>query len=115
MIKSSATVTRIVSFEGSGLPGLASSVSLHFPIIVSVLFLPLPPGSKLPDFIMLEENEIVNQNADGQEGRPVVSEATEAPTATTNAPVENPVAGEEPIIPATQPAETAFATPHDDF
>src|SRR3954468_16073578 len=63
----------------------------------------------------MEENEIVNSNADAQEERPVVSEATEVPTATTNAPVENPANGEEPVIPATQPAETAFATAHDDF
>ena len=64
----------------------------------------------------MAENEIINQNADEQEARPVADEATaDVPTATTNAPVENPAAGEEPVIPATQPAETAFATPHDDF
>src|SRR6478672_3354242 len=63
----------------------------------------------------MAENEIINQNADAQENAPVADRAAEAPTATTNAPVENPQAGEEPVAPATQPAETAFATPHDDF
>src|SRR6478609_10879784 len=48
----------------------------------------------------MEENQIVNQNAEGQENGPV-AQATESSTATTNLPVQEPV------------AETVAA--HDDF
>src|SRR6478609_820021 len=48
----------------------------------------------------MEENQIVNQNAEGQENGPV-AQATESSTATTNVPVQQPV------------AETVAA--HDDF
>jgi small subunit ribosomal protein S1 len=64
----------------------------------------------------MAENEIINQNADAQENAPVAEQATEAPTATTNAPVENSANGEEPVAPVEQPkAEAAIATAHDDF
>jgi small subunit ribosomal protein S1 len=64
----------------------------------------------------MAENEIINQNADAQENAPVAEQATEAPTAITNAPVENPADGEAPVAPVEQrKAETPVATPHDDF
>ena len=76
----------------------------------------------------MAENEIVNENADAQENAPVAEQAAEAPTATTNAPVEDGLTHS-----ATYEAETAAAaaeaaapakaslreptveTPHDDF
>ena len=51
----------------------------------------------------MEENQIVNPNADGQELAPAASnETAEATTATTNVPVQEPV-------------EERIATAHDDF
>jgi small subunit ribosomal protein S1 len=78
----------------------------------------LRPALKPADFIMSEENNIVNQNADGQESAPAAENtAAEATTATTNEPVQEaspavveksePVAVQEPV------AETVAA--HDDF
>jgi small subunit ribosomal protein S1 len=64
----------------------------------------------------MAENEIINQNADAQENAPVAEQATEAPTATTNAPVENTADSEAPVAQVEQPkAERPIATPHDDF
>jgi small subunit ribosomal protein S1 len=50
----------------------------------------------------MEENQIVNPNAEGQENAPVAEQATEQATATTNVPVQEPV-------------EERIATAHDDF
>jgi small subunit ribosomal protein S1 len=51
----------------------------------------------------MEENQINNPNAEGQESAPVAqTEATEATTATSNVPVQEPV--EERVV-----------TAHDDF
>lgn len=50
----------------------------------------------------MEENQIVNPNAEGQESAPAAQQATETATATTNVPVQEPV--EERIV-----------TAHDDF
>jgi small subunit ribosomal protein S1 len=61
----------------------------------------LPPRTKNTGFIM-EENQIVNQNAEGQENAPAAEQATEQATATTNVPVQEPV-------------EERIATAHDDF
>ena len=47
------------------------------------------PALKPADFIMSEENNIVNQNADEQGSAPVAENtAAEASTATTNEPVQ---------------------------
>ncbi|MDQ3847292.1 MAG: hypothetical protein M3342_25235, partial [Bacteroidota bacterium] len=74
----------------------------------------------------MEENQIVNSNADGQEQAPVAEQqpAAEAATATTNAPVAQTESEEAPQAENTQPvveqgiaqepvAETVAA--HDDF
>ncbi|MBD0377456.1 MAG: S1 RNA-binding domain-containing protein, partial [Flavisolibacter sp.] len=74
----------------------------------------------------MEENQIVNSNADGQEQAPVAEQqpAAEAATATTNAPVAQTETEEAPQAENTQPvveqgiaqepvAETVAA--HDDF
>src|SRR5215207_849029 len=58
----------------------------------------LPPRTK-PSGVFMEENQIVNPNAEGQENAPAAQ--AEASTATTNVPVQEPV------------AETVAA--HDDF
>ncbi|HJW17435.1 MAG TPA: 30S ribosomal protein S1 [Flavisolibacter sp.] len=50
----------------------------------------------------MEENQIVNPNAEGQENAPAAEQATEQATATTNVPVQEPV-------------EERVATAHDDF
>jgi small subunit ribosomal protein S1 len=50
----------------------------------------------------MEENQIVNPNAEGQENAPAAEQATEQATATTNVPVQEPV-------------EERIATAHDDF
>src|SRR6476661_6915368 len=50
----------------------------------------------------MEENQIVNPNAEGQENAPAAEQATEQTTATTNVPVQEPV-------------EERIATAHDDF
>ena len=71
----------------------------------------------------MEENQIVNPNADGQE-QPPVAQAPDAVTATTNTPAEQQVKAEEAQAPVAQPnveqgiaeqpvAETVAA--HDDF
>jgi small subunit ribosomal protein S1 len=74
----------------------------------------------------MEENEIINPNADAQENAPVAAVAgTDATTATTNAPEQNAeqsatpeqhetIVAEQAIAPAQQP-EQKIATPHDDF
>ena len=46
----------------------------------------------------MEENQIVNPNAEGQENAPAAEQATEQATATTNVPVQEPV--EERIVTA---------------
>ncbi|RYD73813.1 MAG: S1 RNA-binding domain-containing protein, partial [Verrucomicrobiaceae bacterium] len=67
----------------------------------------------------MEENQIVNQNAEGQETAPVAqNEATEATTATTNAPAATEAAEAAPVAEAAAPkAEKAprVETAHDDF
>ena len=80
----------------------------------------------------MSENEIVNPNADAQETAQVAEQATEAPTATTNAPESNGPGGNDPVpaeipapsedpTPSETPSPTAQArperveTPHDDF
>ncbi|GAA4327072.1 30S ribosomal protein S1 [Flaviaesturariibacter amylovorans] len=67
----------------------------------------------------MEENQIVNQNAEGQETAPVAqTEATEATTATTNAPAATEAAEAAPVAEAAAPkAEKAprVETAHDDF
>src|SRR5690242_11339589 len=50
----------------------------------------------------MEENQIVNPNAEGQENAPAAEQATEQATATTNVPVQEPV-------------EERIATAHDGF
>src|SRR5688572_16825625 len=50
----------------------------------------------------MEENQIVNSNAEGQESAPAAEQATETATATSNVPVQEPV-------------EERIATAHDDF
>jgi small subunit ribosomal protein S1 len=90
----------------------------------------------------MEENEIINPNADAQENATVAEHATEVTTATTNAPEENvaeqsialaqqpepivaeqatalaqqqePIVAEQAVAPAQQP-EPKVETPHDDF
>jgi small subunit ribosomal protein S1 len=74
----------------------------------------------------MEENEIINPNADAQENARVAAVAgTDATTATTNAPEQNAeqsatpeqpetIVAEQAIAPAQQP-EQKIATPHDDF
>ncbi len=60
----------------------------------------------------MAENEIINQNADAQENAPVADEAAQAPTATTNAPVdETPVSSEEGTQPSPTEAPAEVATP----
>ena len=69
------------------------------PLILCHINLSLPPRTK-PSGIFMEENQIVNSNAEGQEqADPAI--AGEAATATSNVPVQEPV------------AETVAA--HDDF
>ncbi len=87
----------------------------------------------------MQENEIINPNADAQESATVAEQTAEAPTAITNAPVEEPPTGEEPAAPVEQSkvtnasaeepangqqpeasaeqskAEAPVASPHDDF
>jgi small subunit ribosomal protein S1 len=78
----------------------------------------------------MEENQIVNPNAEGQESAPVAqTEATDTTTATTNAPeqaaeataqattTEAP-ASETPVesnVPVAAPVEERVVTAHDDF
>jgi small subunit ribosomal protein S1 len=83
------------------------------------------PNKKLTG-IFMEENQIINQNAEGQEQAPVATEATETATATTNEPAaesqvetgventENPVS--EPVneVKIEEPVEEKLAA-HDDF
>ncbi len=72
----------------------------------------------------MEENQIINQNAEGQEQAPVATEATETATATTNEPaaesqVETGVENTEILEPVNEvkieePVEEKLAA-HDDF
>ncbi len=61
----------------------------------------------------MQENEIINPNADAQETAPVAEQATEATTATTNEP--ELIAAEQAIAPAQQQPEPKIETAHDDF
>jgi len=78
----------------------------------------LRPALKPADFIMSEENNIVNQNADKQESAPAAENtAAEAITATTNEPVQEAspavVEKSKPVVVQEPVAETVAA--HDDF
>jgi len=78
----------------------------------------LRPALKPADFIMSEENNIVNQNADEQGSAPVAENtAADASTATTNEPVQeaSPAVVEKsgPVMVQEPVAETVAA--HDDF
>src|SRR5215204_3363249 len=72
--------------------------------------LSLPPRTK-PSGLFMEENQIVNPNAEGQENAPAAEQATEQATATTNAPAAENVINDVPIEEPVQ--ETPAA--HDDF
>jgi small subunit ribosomal protein S1 len=65
--------------------------------------------------IFMEENQINNPNAEGQENVPAAEQATENSTATTNAPAaEAPVAEPKNEVKIEEPVEETVAA-HDDF
>src|SRR5215204_2119962 len=72
--------------------------------------LSLPPRTK-PSGLFMEENQIVNPNAEGQENAPAAEQATEQATATTNAPAAENVINDVPIEEPVQETQAA----HDDF
>src|SRR5215217_9524745 len=61
----------------------------------------------------MEENQIVNPNAEGQENVPAAENATETSTATTNEPAQTEEPAVEQGIAQEPVAETVAA--HDDF
>ena len=64
----------------------------------------------------MEENNIVNPNAEGQENGPVADQpVAEASTATTNVPAEEAEASKVPQGGIYEPVEERLATAHDDF
>ncbi|HVG41347.1 MAG TPA: hypothetical protein VM888_07025, partial [Chitinophagaceae bacterium] len=63
----------------------------------------------------MEDNQIVNPNAEGQENVPAAEQATETSTATTNEPVtETPVSGPTNEVKVDEPVQETVAA-HDDF
>ena len=80
-----------------------------------LLFLIFAAPIKTPGFFM-EENNIVNPNAEGQENAPVADQpVAEASTATTNVPAEEAEASKVPQGGIYEPVEERLATAHDDF
>ncbi len=63
----------------------------------------------------MDQNNIVNPNAEGQENAPVAQNAAEVSTATTNEPVQAEAAQAQPAAQQAVAQEPVVETAHDDF
>jgi small subunit ribosomal protein S1 len=63
----------------------------------------------------MDQNNIINQNAEGQENAPVAQNAAEVSTATTNEPVQAEATPEQPVAQKAVAQEPVVETAHDDF
>jgi small subunit ribosomal protein S1 len=63
----------------------------------------------------MDQNNIVNPNAEGQENAPVAQNAAEVSTATTNEPVQAEAAQAQPATQQAVAQEPVVETAHDDF
>ncbi|MCU7550031.1 30S ribosomal protein S1 [Chitinophagaceae bacterium LB-8] len=63
----------------------------------------------------MDQNNIINPNAEGQENAPVAQEAAAASTATTNEPVQAEAAAAQPVAEQKVAQEPVVETAHDDF